>query len=671
MTVTAARRRDIQGLRALAVLLVVAYHAGLGVQGGFVGVDVFFVISGFVITATLSSELVEKGRIDLPAFYGRRVRRLLPALAVMVAVVALVGTVAGPIATQQTGARTGIFASLFAANAYLYDAVAVYFAPAATLNPLLHTWTLAVEEQFYVVFPALLLAAWWLGRRRSVASARASGILVVLAVSAVSFWLSVRLSQGTDIHGIGWPEQFAFYSSPTRAWEFGIGAVLALGAPTFRRLAAPLAESIGWAGLSAIGVAAFAIGGTSGYPGTVALLPVAGAAGLLVAGIPGRGPISRLLGLQPAVTIGDLSYSIYLWHWPMIVFANALLPGRGWVAPAAAGFSFLPAWASYRYVENPIRSGARFRGRRVLRLAAICVVLPVAACGGQILAQRAFAAFPLYASWEHSQGAHADVTSGCDSPIPLAERGAKCTWPVAGSRGAVVLIGDSNAGHFTEPFISAANSDGFDAVVAVYSACPFVDLTVAGLGPLAAAGECRTFDLDSLAALLRMRPSLVVIANRDDVYFENPIVRLGDQGLASATYDPIAKARLWSEGMASILRRLNAAGVPVILVRPIPELPTSERCAVVRFLVSECSPGVSRAAVDANLLPTVAVEDRALARARLSSSIDFRDAFCRDAVCKSTRDGVVLYRDEGHLGVAGSLTLTGRFRTAIAARARR
>src|SRR4051812_28766373 len=187
------RRADIQGLRAVAVLLVVAFHAGLPVPGGFRGVDVFFVISGFVITAMLVAELESSGRLDLRRFYVRRARRLLPALALMLTVVLLLGALLSPSATQHMTALTGVAASVFAANGYLLGLGTGYFDVRADLNPLLHTWTLAVEEQFYIVFPALLLASWRLGMRRKITTARAAAATTIAAVSLVSLSLYVAL----------------------------------------------------------------------------------------------------------------------------------------------------------------------------------------------------------------------------------------------------------------------------------------------------------------------------------------------------------------------------------------------------------------------------------------------------------------------------------------------
>ena len=328
------KRADVQGLRALAVLLVVGYHAGLPLPSGFAGVDVFFVISGFVITATLVRELAGTGRLRLGAFYARRVRRLLPALTVVLVFVAAVGVLGSPIAAQKTAGLTGIAASLFSANFYLYHLGSGYFDVSAGLNPLLHTWTLGVEEQFYLVFPALLLASWKLGRR-------ALAVVAVGGATALSFYLAYRYALAFPVGGVHDPQRFGFYASPSRAWEFGAGSLVALGVPLFRRIPFGLTDVVAAAGLAWLVVGLLVLDGR-GVPsaGETALL-VTGVALLLVAGSGHGSLVARGLGARPAVWIGDLSYSWYLWHWPLIVFARALWPGS--VARRSRGRSRLAA----------------------------------------------------------------------------------------------------------------------------------------------------------------------------------------------------------------------------------------------------------------------------------------------------------------------------------------
>jgi len=648
-------RLDVQGLRAVAIALVVLFHAGAPIPGGFTGVDVFFAISGFVITRTLATELVERGRIDLPRFYARRVKRLLPALAVMVAVVAAAGALASPLQVQPLEARTGIWAAFFAANAYLYHLPTGYFDPSTDLNPFLHTWTLAVEEQFYVVFPTLLVVAWHYGRRRNGAA-----IAAVLLASLFSFAFSLLFSYGHIVSSAG---PFAFYSLPTRAWEFGLGALLALSASAIARLPRGAAEALAAAGIGLILVGAFAIHGTSHFPGAIALLPVGGAVLLIAGGTAARTVVSRGLGLRPVTWIGDRSYSWYLWHWPFIVDAKALWPGVGWAAPVAAVLSLAPAWASYRFVENPIRFNHGLRGRRVLALAALAIALPVGACLLLLGVNQRLARMPSLQVWQRSQASHADILRGCDSSVPLGKRELpQCTWSVSRPRGRIVLIGDSNAGHFTEPVVAAGNRAGYDVVVATDSGCPFVLVGIEGDPGLAA--SCLRFMRGSLAAILQAKPTLVVTAARPDLYIENPVYGVGLIG-GRATHAASEKARLWERGLGQILRRLNRAGIPVLLVHPVPALPaTSAACsgAVVRVLLhGSCNGETARRKIDSGLTQFVTLENRAVRTASRSHAVDFEDALCDRRLCYAVRNGVLMYRDNDHLSVAGAQTLTGRF----------
>ena len=347
------RRADIQGLRAIAVLSVIAYHAGLPIPGGFTGVDVFFVISGFVITEMLLRERKTRNRISLKNFYLRRFKRLMPALALMVTFTVLVSSLLlstqGP---QQIAAQTGLGAMLFVANIVIAYTTGNYFDAPAESNPLLHTWSLSVEEQFYFIFPATLVAVWSISRLRS--SKHAASITIAL-ISLFSFGLALMGSRGYGylLGNNAW--LIEFYSPFTRIWEFGVGALVALtgiaaanGRNSRRSFATPLAAT----GTVLLLAGFFTINSATPFPGPWTLLPVMGTLCLIVAG---KTPnfVSQWISTKPMVKIGDWSYSLYLWHWPFIVFAILIWPGS-WIAPLAAAFclSFQQFSVTTRWNKN-------------------------------------------------------------------------------------------------------------------------------------------------------------------------------------------------------------------------------------------------------------------------------------------------------------------------------
>ncbi|HUY71961.1 MAG TPA: acyltransferase family protein [Gaiellaceae bacterium] len=674
------RRADIQGLRALAVLLVVAFHSGLPLRGGFTGVDVFFAISGFVITTTLLAELSTSGTIGLPRFYLRRAKRLLPALALMLVFVAMVGILADPFGAQHVAGLTGGAASLFGANLYLYSLPTGYFDVGTNLNPLLHTWTLAVEEQFYLVFPACLLAAWLLGAK-IIGRPRAMAFLVMAAIAVPSFVLASRLTQGVTVGGIVAPQRFAYYSSPSRAWEFAAGSLAALLLPAFRKLPLLAGTALGTLGFGLIVFGAVAITG-AGFSPTEALVPVTGTIALLAAGFASENAVSRLLSRRPIVRLGDLSYSWYLWHWPLIVFAVALWPRAGylaplaWVAPPLAALvALVPSFLSYKYVECPVRYSSRFTARRAFAVAAACVTVPIIASAGMLAAHAALERSKAFASWKQAAELHADFRRECDSPIPLGSpKRAQCLWRAGGagkSKGTIVLIGDSNAGQFTEPLTRAAQQAGYDAEVATLSACPFVTLEVYGTG--SGEANCARFVKGSLRALLGQRPraSLVVIAARSDLYVNGSAISLASPGTTPTSSSDI-KAALWREGLHAILRRLNRAGIPVVVVQPVPVIPhvDPQACAALLILANACAGSVPRTAADNNLRLVDDSEQQAEAGLKNTSSLSVENDLCSAHACSSERGGVVMYRDSNHLSILGAMTLEPQFFKTIIAHAK-
>ncbi len=661
------KRDDIQGLRAAAVLLVVLFHAGLPIHGGFLGVDMFFVISGFVIASTLLRELGKDSTVDLARFYVRRAKRLLPALAVMLTTVLVASVALAPAGIGHEASLTGLFAPFFGSNIYLTFLPTGYFAVDQQLNPLLHTWTLGVEEQFYLVFPLLLVGAWLrattAGKPRAAPRFAATSIA---ALSAASLLVSLLWWHGFELGWANNPTQLAYYSSLARGWEFGLGALLALGGSLAMRIPCRAASALGLLGAGGVAAAAGGLLNASGDGPSIAAIVLAcvSTAAVIVAGQASRGVVSRLLGSRALVAVGDRSYSIYLWHWPLIVFARATFPGVGSAPAIAAALSLVPAWLSYRYVENPIRFAPAIRGRRALAVALAAVAFPTAAAAAVIWVESALPDLTYPAEL------HADRARGCDIPAPFGAPGRpRCVWPARKPRGVIVLIGDSNAGHFTEPVVTAGNRAGFTVKVATLHGCPFVQLRVSWRLD----AGCPAFDRKSLPALVREHPSLVFIAGRDNEYIDGSRAALGSLTGGRVTHNSARKARLWSAGLRSEIATLNRAGIPVVVVRPIPGLTINEQsCAPLLLWTGRCRSRVSRAHVDQQLRRAVESEDRAVGGLPAAWTLDLENELCSVTSCdaRSLPGGARAYVDSEHLSVAGAMTLVPRFSSAIAAHAR-
>jgi peptidoglycan/LPS O-acetylase OafA/YrhL len=341
-------RPDIEGLRAVAVAFVVLYHAGVGIfRGGYVGVDVFFVISGFVITKLLFRQVERSGRPRLAEFYGRRARRILPA-ATLVAVITLFSaySLLGFIRGNQTATDVR-WVSVFLANFHFAADGTNYFQSQLPPSPVQNYWSLAVEEQFYFVYPAVILALCLIARRISL---RTKVMAFTSTVFVVSLGYSVYY---TRANGVG-----AYFSIGTRAWELALGAFIASSTALWSKIPPIVASCVAWAGVAGIGVAASQFSGTTQYPGWVAVLPVGGTALIIAGGVAaGQGGPEVALGTFPFRWIGKLSFSIYLWHWPILAIA-----GQDMSEPltldrklALVAGSVVLAAATYGLLENPVR----------------------------------------------------------------------------------------------------------------------------------------------------------------------------------------------------------------------------------------------------------------------------------------------------------------------------
>src|ERR1700682_4610059 len=462
-------RPDIEGLRGLAVAVVVASHCGISIlPGGFVGVDVFFVLSGYLITGLLGTEVRNTGTIDLARFYARRVRRLLPAMAVMVMATLLVGAIILAPQELALAARAARATAVYLANVFFGLNAADYFAGEVRTNPMLHMWSLAVEEQFYLVWPFLLLSLW---RFRSSRGALAA---LLLAASAVSLAGCIYLTA----HG----SLLAFYGLHTRAWEFGLGGLVGLIPRGALALPRGAWLAIGWGGLLLIVGSVFLVTHEVGFPGWVALVPVIGTCAALVAGneLPRRG-VGVLLGSRPFQLLGGLSYSWYLWHWPFLVLGMVLLPdlqvpGKILLALGALLAAALP----HRFLENPIRFHPYLVPRPIATLclgAALSGLCLVAAFGCLRLAN-ALASTPQMG--QISAAAHDISDMSYDRCISWSEQVETCEFGVRAAPTRVVLFGDSDAIQWFNAVERIAAARAWQLTTVVKFGCPAADVRPRG-----------------------------------------------------------------------------------------------------------------------------------------------------------------------------------------------
>ncbi len=655
-------------------MLVVVFHTGAALPGGFVGVDVFFVISGYVITRMLMREFDRTDRISFRSFYLRRIRRIMPPLALMLAVVMLLSVLLAPIGGQRMTAKTGVAAALLNANTYLarYGAGG-YFDVDASLNALLHTWSLSVEEQFYLFFPALIALAWWGARRTGRLKGLYAITAMLVAVGVVSFGLSWMLSTGHSglIPLEDYARPIAFYSSQTRAWEFVAGGLLVAASGLVRRLPHSGAVPLGVAGLTLVFYASVTFDDLTPFPGTAALVPVIGTLLLISAGeIRASNVLTNALSWKPVQRVGDLSYSWYLWHWPVIVFGAALFPGRGvGVAVAAAIVSIGPAVLSYRFVENPIRFMPHPRAKRTLALASACIAVPLVAGLVLLLGHRTLIRTDRVSTASAGLEPHLDLTNGCNDPTPLGDRvNFDCTWPATGGTSSVVLIGDSNAGHLVEGVIAGGTEAGDSITVATLAGCPFADVvSLRNHGPIPG---CDRFVSESVADLVSSPPDAVMLASASDNYIELSEVELIDPDTGERASSPDSKAEVWSRGLDRTVSTLERAGIDVIIIEPVPKFGDwdPQNCAAVHWLVGNgdvCGATESRAEADAFRDRAVSAE-RGVGEHTTATVVDVADDLCIADLCATRLGDTWMWKNGGHISVDASAQLSGRFRDLLA-----
>lgn len=653
-------RPDIDGLRAVAVLPVVLFHAGSQTfSGGYVGVDIFFVISGYLIGGIIVEE-IGQGRFTILNFYERRIRRLFPALFTVIAASAVIASFVFMPADFRDFGESAAAATLFVAN-ILFWQEAGYFDTPAAVKPLLHTWSLSVEEQFYVVFPVfmILVRRWLKGR----------WVLWLLPVLVLSFGLSVW--------GAIYKPSSTFYLAPTRAWELLTGVLLALGvfAPVARRW---LRESLALAGLALIAWAVLRFDEHTAFPGLNALFPVLGAALLIHSGRNGT-IVSRLLGQRPLVFTGLISYSLYLWHWPLIVFAGYINihPLSDVQMSLVVLLSIGLAILSWRYVERPFRSRSRIAVRPLFAGAAAAMALLVVAGGAVAVAKGWPARFPLQVQMIAAATAATDPRAvECKNFLfGGSSAGAEpCTYGAAAAPRTAVW-GDSHANALIPGIAAAAERHGEAVAFLGADSCRPV---FGAYDSRTASTACKEYN-DAVRTWLERHPEIdyVVMVSRWATLAHGKSGTLGP----NEGYEPPAISdrpgrvldigdaeQLAERHVRQTVETLRRMGKKVVLVYPVPEVgydvpSTLARRALFGEEPESFTRPVSLYRKRSHFIAGVldGLGDEGIIRLHPESRL------CDETDCLVYADGQPLYHDDDHLSLAGAAFLAPLFDPVFAA----
>jgi peptidoglycan/LPS O-acetylase OafA/YrhL len=653
-----SRRLDVQGLRAVAVVLVVVFHVGAGLPGGFIGVDAFFVISGYVVGSSLFRELSRTKTVALKQFYERRVRRLLPASA-LASVIALGGSVLclSPWGPLGWSAKTAVASSLFVSNYYLWWTGGGYFSPADESNPLVHTWSLAVEEQFYLVTPLLLI----LGSRGS----GRPPVLLLWMVVLTSFACSLVLTAGV---GPEWlmPTRLAFYGLPTRFWELGVGLLLAARPPRPRSVRLSYALSL--LGLGGLVGASVLWHENTPFPGWAALVPTVSTA-LLISGGEATHPLTRVLSARVPVTIGDASYAWYLWHWPAIVFARAF-EAPTWAVAAVAAASFVPAYLSTKLLEDPIRLNATIVRWRAVGLSAACIAIPVLVAGAVGLGARSGLGLARPQEWDGDARLAVRFDCVLDGNEPLPEA---CTRRVEDPQGRVLLVGDSHAASLSDGLAEVAERLRLDLRMVMRSGCPaLLDRAPTNLP------SCHDTQNTYIETARTFRPDVVIIANRSTGY-TLPTVPQTTQWRTIETRDqrpPRNRSEAlasWGEGLSAFTEALRPHTSRVVIFATVPEYPTDFSASITIVHPEATPPSIGMDYVAERRAEVLAVEhDVAAASTGLVAIVDPAHVLCPAGQCTPVDDdGRWLYLDDNHLNPHGSRRVAALLTESLSREARR
>lgn len=635
-------RPDIQGLRAVAVSAVVLYHAGLPLlPGGYVGVDVFFVISGFLITSHLLSGLARRGRVSFAEFYARRARRILPASFVVLILSTIAALVWFPPVLMSQVWAGAVATALYVPNLLFAVQGTDYLADTAP-SLFQHYWSLGVEEQFYLIWPALLALGWKAFRSKTMLKA----VLALLGVA--SFGLGVWL---TFIS-----QPWAFFSLPTRAWELGLGAAIAFQLQHRSRLMpATVAPIVGWLGILAIVAASVLLSANTLFPGYWAALPTLGTAAVIAAGAtPSRWGPTTVLSLPPMQFLGLISYSLYLVHWPALVVPQAAVgfgnPLPLWATLSIAVLCVPAAWLLYRFVENPMRSApflAKARPRRSLWGALIgslvSISLASVAFAGstttQLSSARPVSTTVISESPAGTPFVPTNLTptlrkAADDLPVLYADNCHRDA-PSTDSRGClfgsptapqIVLFGDSHAAQWFPTLLRYAQQHGLAIMSYTKSSCPSVSVDSVNDGVIYQ--QCLTWRAAVIKQIAAKPPRLVVLSNYSRELVDG---------------SPATRDARWQQGLIDTIDQL---GAPAAVILDTPEFAETPADCLSAHLddTAPCDAPRSQA-----LNREIQHAEVTAASRTATPVIDLTPYLCNGTICPAIQGNTLVFRDKHHL----------------------
>ncbi len=617
-------RPDIEGLRAFLILAAILYHAEVpGFASGYLAIDAFYVISGFLITGILVREAARDGRIDLLRFWGRRAARLLPNALLTLAVTMACIMLLAPVLTHEAGARDIASALLYFAN-YHFSARAVdYFDQTVQASPILHFWSLSLEEQFYMFWPACLgLGVWWLKRLSRPATLAFLGAIVAGSFVAMLYWSAVEPSR-------------AYFDTESRAWELATGAVMAVWRPGIGRYA----TAIGWAGLTVLLTSIAVVDYLPINPHIATLLPTLSGAAMLYGGaVSPSFAENRVLGNPVMQWIGMRSYSLYLWHWPVLVFVAPFIGLRGTFAVI-----FVVAGLAYAFVEHPLRVAlpARVRPARLVGFGIVCS-LGVAAL--------AFVLPPLDSAYASARAEILKrlVAAKADGPRCKTQEladGGGCVFGQPGGAHRVVLYGDSHAEQMFDGVNAAAVAAGWEFRVWARGGCSPIEFETNDRG-------CTEFHSHVYEGIGQFKPDLIII-----VAGGGGALHLHDKVTGKEL--PVSESvPIWKDGFRKTLVHMASIAPHVVVVRdtPLSSKAMGTECLETRAPETCLTPRAEALKDDSPELPVV----RSLPGIGL---LDLSDRFCDAKYCPAIKDGQLVYRaDNNHITATVSLWLGPDFR---------